>query len=123
MLHPDLADKIKARLIPGYLYRGQVCCTLAKVYVGVIHKLPEVKPYWKTMHYIYIQRGSIVKYLGRTKDLDFTGDVMPTDSVFEVVNAIVEPDPAGIDIHLGTGDTITLPAVDRRFVTPAPQTL
>lgn len=70
-LHPNFLDQLAVRIYPRYLYPTQVCQTLATVNIGMVHKLPEVKPYWKIMDYLYLKKDSTLRFLGLAKNLGF----------------------------------------------------
>lgn len=77
------------------------------------------------MDYLYLKKGSCLKYLGLAKDLKFTGDVDPAHSVFEAVSPLFESrdpsaNPMNLTTHLAIGDIVAVVPSDRRFIAPAP---
>jgi len=117
--HPDFWDKLSVKIYSRYLYRTQLCQTLATVNIGLIHKLPEVKPYWKIMDFLYLKKDSTMRFLGLAKNLKFSGDVKPSDSIFELVNPIIDESKSA-DKHVSGGDVVCITPFDRKFITASP---
>ncbi len=117
--HPNFTDKLKLRFNPRYLYPGQLCQSQATVNAGIIHKLPDIKPFWKTMDYLYLKTGSVFKYHDVAKNLDMTGDFPPNAPILEVVAARVD-DQKSAGKQSNPGDLICLTPFDRQFITPQP---
>lgn len=116
MTHPNFFDRIFVKINPRYLYPHQIAQTVGKVYMGIVHKLPESKPNWKIMDYIYLQKGSTMRFWGLAKSLKWEGDLNPASSIFEIVSPITEGElnPR----HVASGDVISISPSDRRFIYP-----
>lgn len=120
--HPNLFDKLAVHFSPYYLYPGQLCQSQGTINAGVIHKLPDIKPFWKSMDYLYLKPGSVFKYHGLAKDLSMSGDFSPKSPIFEIVSAKID-DQKSFGKQTNPGDLIFLTPFDRQFVFPeAPST-
>jgi len=117
--HPNFLDKIALKIYPRYLYPSQICLTLATVNIGMIHKLPDVKPYWKIMDYLYLKKDSTLKFLGLARNLGFEGEIKPFDSIFELVRPEVDENKSA-GKHVGSGDLVCVTSSDRRFIAACP---
>ncbi|OGD08983.1 hypothetical protein A2397_05820 [Candidatus Amesbacteria bacterium RIFOXYB1_FULL_44_23] len=113
--HPNFLDNLLLKLYPRYIYPGQMCRTLATVNIGVIHKLPDIHPYWKIMDYLYLKKDARLKYLGLARSLKLTGDVQPLYTIMEVVEPRVDENKS-FDKQLTPGDLICLTPYDRQFI-------
>jgi hypothetical protein len=120
--HPNFFDGLALKFFPGYLYQGQLCQTLATVNVGIIHKLPDIKPFWKIMDYLYLKKGSVMRYLGKAGSLDVVGDVLPAYSVFELLQPEVD-EKKSFGKQLSGGDWVCLTPFDRQFIAAAPENI
>ncbi len=118
-MHPNFLDKLYLKIYPKYLYEGQNCQSLAKIYIGIINKVPDIKPYWKIMDYLYLEPKSTFKYLGLARDLKFTGDIHPFDSILETIDPKVKEDPLNPK-HAGIGDLVVVTPTDRQFLAALP---
>jgi hypothetical protein len=114
-VHPNLLDKLAKKIYSGYLYPGQLCQTDATVNVGIIHKLPDIKPFWKIMDYLYVKKGCGMRFLGLARDLNISGDVLPSYSIMELVNPVVD-EKKSFGKELNHGDLICITPYDRRFL-------
>jgi hypothetical protein len=117
--HPNILDKIYLKIYPGYLYSGQLCQCLSTINVGIIHKLPDSTSVWKIMDYLYLKKGSLLKFLGLAKKLRISEDIQPLYSILESVSPQVD-ETKSADKHLSPGDLIIITPIDRQFITPAP---
>jgi hypothetical protein len=117
--HPNFLDRLLLKIYPRYLYPGQTCHTLATVNVGILHKLPDIQPYWKIMDYLYLRKDSVVKYLGLAKHLKFSGDVQPLYTIMELVDPHVDENKS-FDKQASPGDLICLTPYDRQFISAIP---
>lgn len=111
MEHPTFLDKIKLKFNRYYLYPGQLTQPVSNLSAALVHKV-YAPSHWKIMDYISLKKGSILKYLGSGKDFKSTGDLLPTHSLFEIVEVTS-------DRHTGIGDIIALTPADRKFLTHA----
>lgn len=118
--HPTVWDKFVVKVFPRYLYQTQTCLTLATTNIGMIHKVPDIKPYWKIMDYLFLQKDSTLKYLGLAKDIDVAGDVLPNYSVFELIHPLVDENKSP-GKHAAGGDIICITPFDRQFIVAAPE--
>ena len=116
---PNFLDRLAVKIYPRYLYPSQLCQTLATVNIGITHKVPEIKPYWKIMDHLYLKKDSTLKYLGLARNLEIAGDFNPYDSIFELVSPLVDEDKS-YGKHASGGDIVCLSPTDRRFIVAAP---
>lgn len=121
MNHPNFLDRLALRIYPRYLYPQQLAVTVAKVNVGVVHKIPQTPPYWKIMDYLFILKGSQLRYLGLARDLKLTGDVEPLYSLFELIHPIAEDNLDHDAKHTTTGDLVCVTPADRKYIYPSPE--
>jgi hypothetical protein len=117
--HPNFLDKLALKIYPQYLYPGQLCESLATINIGIIHKLPEIKPFWKVMDYLYMKKGSVFNYLGLAKNLQIVGDIDPMYSVIEILIPYVDENKS-YGKQLSKGDIVCLSPFDRKFIIAAP---
>jgi len=115
MDHPNIIDKLLLKINPRYLYPNQLIQTASKLNVALVHKV-FTPSHWKIMDYVTLNKGSALKFLGTGKNFKLTGDLLPTHSLFEIVDVTSER-------HMGAGDIVALTPSDRKFLTPAPANL
>lgn len=115
MHHPNFIDKIKLLLNSRYLYPEELCQPTSNLNVAIVHRVSN-SSHWKIMDYITLKKGSIIKFLGSAKQFKFTGDLLPTHSLFEAMNI-------SSDKLTGLGDILALTPTDRQFLTKAPEIL
>jgi len=116
LAHPNFLDRVALKIYPRYLYPQQPCESVAEINVGILHKLPDIKPYWKIMDFIYLKKGSVLKYLGLAANLNIEGDVQPSYTILETVNPVID-EQKSLDRHLSAGDLVCLTPFDRQFLT------
>jgi len=121
MNHPNFIDRLSVKIWPRYLFPGQLASTTGKIQIGIVHKLPQAKPYWKIMDYVLLEKGSILRFRGLAKNLNLTGDVEPIFSVFDLVSVKPVYDVAEQGKHITPGDMVIVLPVDRQFIYPAPE--
>ena len=121
MSHPNFLDRLSIKIFPRYLYPGQLAATTGKIQIGIIHKLPQAKPYWQIMDYLPLERGSLIRFRGLARNLNLTGDIEPLYSVFDLVHIKTAIDVTDLAKHLSLGDSVIVLPVDRQFIYPAPE--
>lgn len=114
--HPNILDNLAFKIYPRYLYPGQECETVTEINVGIIHKLPDSKPFWKIMDYVYIKKGAVMNFLGLAGSLHIEGDILPRNSVMEIISAVSD-DKKSPGKQLSRGDLVCLTPYDRQFIT------
>lgn len=118
--HPNFLDKLAVKIYPGYLYQGQLCVTQAITSVAVIHLIPDLKPHWKIMDFIYVNKNSAFRFLGLGSSLKMNGDVQPLFSILQTVYAYVD-ERKSEGKQLAPGDLICTTPFDRQFFLTAPE--
>jgi hypothetical protein len=91
--------------------------------VGIVHKIPQNPPYWKIMDYVFLLKGSLLKYLGLARDHHVEGDVLPMYSLFELVKPVMDDSMDKEVHHASPGDLVCVTPFDRKFIYPAPEVL
>ncbi len=118
-----LWDKIARKIYPRYLHQGETGWINGKIYVGVIHRSPDIaNPAWKVVHYLHLENGSQIKFIGLVKKLHLDGDVSKDDSIFEIVKPVIQLDPVS-PTTITIGDTICVSPSDRQYIYPLIQPL
>src|SRR3989344_7895830 len=142
MNHPNLMDKIAARVFRRYLYRGQLAQTTGLIQIGVLHRTPTTShPILQIMDYLKIYKGSLLRFHGTYRNQSagssFLDQVLNSlypsakiegggekyYSIFELVRPITEDDILKSVHHISIGDVVAVLSVDRQFIYPAPETL
>jgi hypothetical protein len=114
MSHPNLVDKIKAKLNHHFLFPGEMCQPTSNISVALIHKISPQSS-WTIVDYIKLKKGSLLKYLGTGKDFKLSGDLLTTYSLFEMIDV-------SADRQIGTGDIVALTPSERPFLAKAAPT-
>ena len=121
MQHPNFLDKLRLKYNPHYLYPGQYGVTAASVSTGVIHRIPSARiTFWKTMDYVTLKKGSIVQFVDYVRRLKIEGDLLPYDSLFILIQPVVEVSNLPSGHHLSVGDNLRVSVSDRQFIYPSP---
>lgn len=116
--HPNLFDHIAVKIYPRYLYPGQFCQTIATTNVGIIHKLPDIHNTWRVMDYLYLQKGSYLRYLGLAKRVKVFGEIDPNSTILELVEPVVD-ESKSFGKHASPRDLICISPFDRQFIASA----
>jgi len=122
MRHPNFLDRLAIKIFPRFLYPGQLAFATGRIQIGIVHKTPSAKIYWKVTDYLQIEMGSILRYRGLVRSLKISGDVDPLYSVFDIVQANTAMDVTESGHHISVGDAVIVLPADRRFIYPAPET-
>jgi len=123
--HPNFFDRLAVKIYPRYLYAGQICQSISPINIGMIHRLPDIRPRWKVVDYLYLKKGSTMKYLGLAKSLKIEGEITPMSTILELINPDVDESKSP-GKHISPGDLITISQYDRQFLnasTPPDPTL
>jgi len=121
MQHPNFLDRFYLKLNPRYLYSRQLSQLIGRVQIGIVHKLPQTKPFWQQTDTVKLEKGTLLRFLGLARNLHFTGDIDPLASLFEMVRPVPQ-DPSSSHLT-NAGDLICITPLDRKFVYPAPESL
>ncbi len=113
--HPRWLNRIVTFVNHNHLFVGQLYQPVANLNVAIVHKVSDTRggsSHWQIMDYLFIKRGSLLKFLGTGKQFRVSGDLLPTHLLFELVDV-------STDRQIGVGDIIALTERDRKLVTPA----
>lgn len=116
--HPNILDQIAVKIYPRYLYPGQFCQTAATTNVGIIHKVPDIHNSWKVMDYLYLKKGSFMRYLGLAKNVKVMGEIEPMSTILELIDPEVE-DSKSPGKHVSPRDLVCVSPFDRQFIMAA----